>query len=53
LDLLGQLLNEQKVQFVRIDGTVSYAERSKRLSKFQQSSDISALLMTFGTGAVG
>lgn len=53
LDILSQLLNEQQIQFVRIDGTVSCVERLKRLAVFQESLEVSVLLMTFGTGAVG
>ncbi|KAL1966062.1 hypothetical protein VTN77DRAFT_4810 [Rasamsonia byssochlamydoides] len=53
LDILERLLNDQQLRFVRVDGEVSYAERSNRFNEFQKSREVTILLMTYGIGAVG
>ena len=41
------------MSYVRIDGGTSFPERSKRLSSFESTHNVSVLLISFGTGAVG
>ncbi|KAL3456284.1 P-loop containing nucleoside triphosphate hydrolase protein [Aspergillus heterothallicus] len=53
LDILGLKLEALGINYVRIDGKVSSADRTRRLNEFQSLSNISVLLMTYGTGAVG
>ena len=53
MNIIGSLLEQRRVSFTRIDGDVSYAERSRRLQSFENNPHLSVLLMTFGTGAVG
>lgn len=53
MDLLGTLLEKFHIPYTRVDGRVSYSERSERLASFQNTCGISVLLMTFGSGALG
>jgi SWI/SNF-related matrix-associated actin-dependent regulator of chromatin subfamily A3 len=41
------------IPFLRIDGSLPFGKRKTILDQFQDQSDISVLLMTLGTGAVG
>ncbi|KAK3952419.1 P-loop containing nucleoside triphosphate hydrolase protein, partial [Pseudoneurospora amorphoporcata] len=53
LDYLAQLMQQSGISYVQIDGRTSPAERSKHLRAFQESSQISVLLISIGTGAIG
>ncbi|KAK2745993.1 hypothetical protein FQN55_005815 [Onygenales sp. PD_40] len=53
LDHLSNLLVEQGMSFVKIDGQVKNSERLALLKLFRESPDTPVLLMTYGTGAVG
>ncbi|KAK2792535.1 hypothetical protein FQN51_001653 [Onygenales sp. PD_10] len=53
LDHLSNLLAEQGMSFVKIDGQVKNSERLALLKLFRESPDTPVLLMTYGTGAVG
>ena len=51
--LLSELLEQAGISYVRIDGQVSYTDRSKHLEAFRQNPEIHVLLMSIETGAVG
>jgi SWI/SNF-related matrix-associated actin-dependent regulator of chromatin subfamily A3 len=53
LDIVGALLNERGLPFIRVDGSVPSARRKALLEQFEKQYDVPVLLMTFGTGAVG
>ncbi|KAK3950193.1 SNF2 family N-terminal domain-containing protein [Pseudoneurospora amorphoporcata] len=53
LDYLAQLMQQAGISYVQIDGRTSHAERSQHLKAFQEGSQVSVLLMSIGTGAVG
>ncbi|XPS70549.1 hypothetical protein M3J07_002764 [Ascochyta lentis] len=53
LDVVGALLKEQNITYVRVDGSLPSAKRRSVLDQFQKQEDVSVLLMTLGTGAVG
>ena len=53
LDIAAQLCNDANIQYVRIDGAVPQALRQQALEDFTTKSEISTLLMTLGTGALG
>jgi SWI/SNF-related matrix-associated actin-dependent regulator of chromatin subfamily A3 len=53
LDLVAYYFTARGIPLVRIDGSVSLAERRKVLSDFHAKQEIRVLLMTLGTGAVG
>jgi SNF2 family DNA or RNA helicase len=53
LDILCPRLEELGLNYVRVDGNVSRADRTRRLSEFKTSPTIPVLLMAYGTGAVG
>ena len=47
------MLEENKIPYYRIDGSLKITERREVLTHFQSSKDTGVLLMTLGTGAVG
>ncbi|KAF5498770.1 DNA repair protein RAD5A [Colletotrichum fructicola] len=53
LDLLSNLLGNEAVTHVQVDGRTSYAERTNRLQSFREDNDMRALLMSIETGALG
>jgi hypothetical protein len=53
LDVVGSLLTDKHIPYLRVDGTIPSAKRREVLEKFQKQEDIPVLLMTLGTGAVG
>ncbi|OCL09416.1 P-loop containing nucleoside triphosphate hydrolase protein, partial [Glonium stellatum] len=53
LQIISMLLSSQNIRFVQLDGSVPLSDRRERLSAFQKDKQISVLLMTLGTGAVG
>lgn len=53
LDLLANMLADRGIAYLRIDGRVSFSDRSHVISKFCKDSNIPVLLMSFETGAVG
>lgn len=53
LDLVGTMLQHHDIPYLRIDGSVSGAERQHALRDFDSVSKRAVLLMTIGTGAVG
>ncbi|KAI9779018.1 MAG: hypothetical protein M1816_003778 [Peltula sp. TS41687] len=53
LDLVGCLFTRKAIPFVSIDGSQPLSERKKSLSAFQMRPEVTVLLMTLGTGAVG
>ncbi|KAK1753777.1 P-loop containing nucleoside triphosphate hydrolase protein [Echria macrotheca] len=53
LDFASHALSQRQIPFRRIDGNTSTADRKKILNSFQTEGSLVALLMTFGTGAVG
>ena len=53
LDILAHLLTDRGIPWLRIDGQVSFSDRSEILSKFSRDSNIPILLISIGTGAVG
>jgi SWI/SNF-related matrix-associated actin-dependent regulator of chromatin subfamily A3 len=53
LDVAAQLCNDANIRYVRIDGTVPQARRHQALEEFTTRPEISTLLMTLGTGALG
>lgn len=46
LGIFTQISDEHNIRYVRIDGEISYAERTRRLVAFQEDPSISTLLMT-------
>ena len=53
LDVVGALLTDKQIPYLRVDGTTPSAERREVLDMFQKQADVPVLLMTLGTGAVG
>jgi SWI/SNF-related matrix-associated actin-dependent regulator of chromatin subfamily A3 len=53
IQLLAAFLNTHEIKASIVEGSMSVSQRKKEIEKFQQNPDISVLLMTFGTGAVG
>lgn len=53
LDLVAAMLQHHNIAYLRIDGSVSSAERQRALRGFDNASERMVLLMTIGTGAVG
>ncbi|OTB05739.1 hypothetical protein M426DRAFT_259935 [Hypoxylon sp. CI-4A] len=53
LDILSRLLEREKITYRRIDGRVSYSERSLHLRAFKEDPQVLVLLMSIQTGAVG
>ncbi|TVY27092.1 DNA repair protein RAD5A [Lachnellula hyalina] len=53
LDLVGRYLTLENIQFDRIDGTYSSAQRHNVLQHYHSDPNVRVLLMTTGTGAVG
>ncbi|RYP14627.1 hypothetical protein DL765_006242 [Monosporascus sp. GIB2] len=47
------MLRERRIPCLRIDGRVSFSDRSEILTRFRGDPSISVLLMSFETGAVG
>ena len=47
------MLDDAKIQYLRIDGNISMKERTRIINQFQGDPNIDALLMTTGTGAEG
>ncbi|KAL9083728.1 MAG: hypothetical protein Q9165_008394 [Trypethelium subeluteriae] len=52
-NILGRMLSLHAINFVRIDGNVTFSERQRQLEAFRERPEVSTLLMTFSTGAVG
>ncbi|KAK4162973.1 SNF2 family N-terminal domain-containing protein [Cladorrhinum sp. PSN259] len=53
LNLLGMLLSQKGIPFLRIDGTVASTNRTAILSQFNTDPTIPVLLLTIDSGAVG
>jgi SWI/SNF-related matrix-associated actin-dependent regulator of chromatin subfamily A3 len=53
LDVAAQLCNDANIRYVRIDGTVPQALQHQALEEFTTKPEVSTLLMTLGTGALG
>lgn len=53
LDLVGTMLQHHDIAYLRIDGSVSGADRERALRGFDGALKRVVLLMTIGTGAVG
>ncbi|KAF2684141.1 hypothetical protein K458DRAFT_38039 [Lentithecium fluviatile CBS 122367] len=53
LDILGQMLTNRGIPFLRIDGRVKMSDRLDILSKFRGDPSTPVLLMSIETGAVG
>jgi SNF2 family DNA or RNA helicase len=53
LEIIAEILQEKQIKFLKIDGSVGNAKRSDRLAQFRTLADVSVLLMTLQTGAVG
>ncbi|KAI1355975.1 SNF2 family N-terminal domain-containing protein [Xylaria sp. FL0043] len=53
LDPLSELLRQENIPHCQIDGRVGLAQRSERLRAFKEDPDVTVLLMTIDTGAVG
>lgn len=53
LDLIACLFEARGIPYVCIDGSLSLPERARFLSDFHTKPDVTVLLMTLGTGALG
>ncbi|KAK4205421.1 P-loop containing nucleoside triphosphate hydrolase protein [Triangularia verruculosa] len=53
LDIVAHALDQRGIKFGRIDGKVGAVGRAHILKKFQDDGQITALIMTLGTSAVG
>jgi hypothetical protein len=53
IHIIRHLLTVANIQFGVVDGSMSISERKKELSRFEDDSAVSVLLMTLGTGSVG
>lgn len=53
LDIIAEHLEKEHVNFVRVDGLLSPAQRKDSLTSFRRDDKVQALLMTFGTGSTG
>ncbi|KAK4183032.1 P-loop containing nucleoside triphosphate hydrolase protein [Podospora australis] len=53
LDLLGLMLKNEAIPFLRIDGLVNATDRIEILDQFNKTPSIQVLLLTIGSGAVG
>ena len=47
------MLAEQRIAYLRVDGTLPFGQRKRILSQFQSAQQGMVLLMTLGTGAIG
>jgi len=53
LDLIGEALSSRGIEFRRIDGSKSYAQRHRALSDFRNDESCDILLASLGSSAVG
>ncbi|KAF3400768.1 putative SWI/SNF-related matrix-associated actin-dependent regulator of chromatin [Talaromyces pinophilus] len=53
LDLIGKHLSSANIEYARIDGKTPLSQRQKTLDNFDRTRNISVLIMTTGTGALG
>ncbi|KAK6337076.1 hypothetical protein TWF718_009862 [Orbilia javanica] len=53
LDLLGQMLSDIGIKFLRIDGNTTATYRSSIITQFQQDASVPVLIMTIDSCAVG
>ncbi|XP_033628279.1 DNA excision repair protein ERCC-6-like [Asterias rubens] len=53
LDIIEKVLKNQNFQLERIDGKIKLDDREKRISSFQQNSELSVFLLTTQVGGVG
>ncbi|RIA84736.1 SNF2 family N-terminal domain-containing protein [Glomus cerebriforme] len=53
LDLIEDALNENDINFTRLDGTMSRAERTQNMETFKQQDDVSVILVSLKAGGVG
>jgi len=53
LDLLGERLQDREMRFERLDGSVSNAERSARIDRFNKNKDIFCFLLSTRAGGLG
>lgn len=53
IDLAASLLAARKIPTTIVDGSKTLSQREAALNRFRKDPNISVLLMTFGTGAVG
>ena len=53
LDQIGDALTSRGMNYVRLDGSLSGAARSKVVQTFHNDAEVKTLLMTTGAGSVG
>lgn len=53
LDLLGVLLIDRNMKFVRFDGNQSLSERASAMDRFRSEHDLGIMLLSTGCGSVG
>eukprot|EP00698_Gefionella_okellyi_P006269 TRINITY_DN15654_c0_g1_i1.p1 TRINITY_DN15654_c0_g1~~TRINITY_DN15654_c0_g1_i1.p1 ORF type:complete len:931 (-),score=182.33 TRINITY_DN15654_c0_g1_i1:60-2561(-) len=53
LELIADMLNENKISFVRLDGKMSQPERQRAIDNFQSDASIRVILISFRAGGVG
>jgi SWI/SNF-related matrix-associated actin-dependent regulator of chromatin subfamily A3 len=53
LSLVGEILQNRGIRYLKLDGDVPYKERKSVLRRFQDVQEERVLLMTLGIGAVG
>lgn len=53
LDTLGHALSDREMAFERFDGSLSLDQRSTAIQRFQETSSIRIMLLSYGSGSVG
>ena len=53
LDVLASALSGQRLQYARIDGSLTLEQRRAAINGFQSEQDLKIMLLTFGSGSVG
>lgn len=53
MDVYAERFDEEEIEYLRLDGSMSIEDRSRIVKKFSESQDITVLLIQIQTGAVG
>ena len=53
LDALASALSRQRLQYARIDGSLTLEQRRAAINRFQSEQDLKIMLLSFGSGSVG
>lgn len=53
LDALASALSRQRLQYARIDGSLTLDQRRAAINRFQSEQELRIMLLSFGSGSVG